>query len=219
MPKQSEVQIIHRPDFAKLPSWAKVELNQLTKRLSSLRASVAAESPVKWMPPVDVVPAVWFVPHGGSVDGRMAWRHGPSGSTPCAQFPAQCCAYPDSILRSFLVHEFCHGFRFLELTVDAIDAGRESLDLRRREDESPEEHEEAMHARPDDWFGAPDAENFVRWNDLSADVEQFFVPFFRRWTAAGLPEATAVQPEWAVHTLVFPQHVMHHARQVRTARS
>jgi len=211
-PGHDDVQIENRTVFLGLPVWARIALQDGLHRLERIRIAIASQSPVRWMPPVNLVPEFWYAPsHDAVINGMTSIVRRGKARYFGARVPAQIVAAPDDLFRQILVHEFSHCFRHNELILDHVDSGSEGSKVELPSDE------EANHARLDHWFGPDDSKTLMRWHDRARDLQDAMEPFLRRWASDGLP-ACSPDRELSADRVDIPIPVMDRIRALRDSR-
>lgn len=212
-PGHDHVQIENRSVFLGLPLWARVALQDGLHRLDRLHTAIATQAPVRWMPPVNLVPEFWYAPSQDAVINGMTTilRRGKARYFG-ARVPAQIVAAPDHLVRQILVHEFSHCFKHNEHMLDYVDsgAGGSKVELPSDEDEN--------HTRLEHWFGPDDSRTLMRWHDSSRELQDAMEPFLRRWAADGLP-ACSPDRNLLSEGVDIPIPVMERIRALRDQRT
>ncbi len=176
-------------------------------RIGVLRAAIAKDARVRYMPPVSIDPALW-TPDGTAVAHAAGgiWPSGNGGheyGVVVSAGPAIC--RDDAIVRALLVHEFAHCFEIATRAIEHIDSGRGGTLELVTDNPLDRDREEELLAAGADWFGPGDAE-LIRWNDprLKALTAEVVALANARQLPASPPPprvhgTVVVPPEWAAH--------------------
>jgi hypothetical protein len=125
--------------------------------------------------------------------------------------PAQTATLADEgVLRSVLVHEFCHCFWWLAEDVKAMDAEVTPSDTSRLDQKSDSDDRYQM-VDPRDWFGAHDASRMIYYG--SPEVQQ--IQDNLRGLIGSLPERHSPPRRFSVKHMTLPNDVQAHVRKLR----
>lgn len=192
-----------------------------TDQLRRIRLQVAVASPIKLMPPVQIVLTAWTSPgNEGCVLGRAKFLDLDAGRLSGIELPAPTVAFAqEHELRLLFVHEAAHCFDQMARAVNFLDGGGKPGDVLRLPSPSnpfdDHQHDDLMLGNFADWFGVADARRIARWNDHRLDPVTDATGI--RWIAEGLPSEIPLQG-MATSGLEIPDEVMARVRALRARR-
>lgn len=148
--------------WSRVPLTIKESLLTSLERIARIRDEIGADALVHSMPPIQVVPELWFNDEGSQQDGCAGPLTGDGFKTFGCTLPAQTATLEDEgIIRRTIVHEFSHCFYFSANAVEAVDAGLETTPVRDNFDRFSDEDDRSVMVVPEEWFGKGDAESMV----------------------------------------------------------
>jgi len=163
---------IGQSPWGRLPSAVKSAILAGLDRIARIRANIAASAPVSSMAPVEVVGELW-VDGLQHIDGRCYPLAHQAGFRFSVQLPASTALCSDeALLRSILLHEFCHCF-WIEAEIIKALAGARSSEVVHLKDEfnNTDPYEDAARmVDPREWFSGDDAAAIIYHDDSQLKV-------------------------------------------------
>lgn len=138
------------------------------QRVSRIRKAIASDSLIANMPPVEVVPEIWYSDLNSRsvlIDGAVGVLRAHDGFHFGVRIPAHVALCDDeTFVRRVLVHEFLHCFQYLERTIEQKSAHSSDSSIALQGARNPfDQHEDdSMLANPSDWFGSDDSNSLIR---------------------------------------------------------
>lgn len=149
--------------WTRLPQDVKKGLLTSLNNIALVRGGISQRGKVKRVPLVEVACELWSV-ENGIVHGcaiPVMFRSHPFWGV---RLSAHVAISDESILRSVLIHEFCHCYWFLIRGLDAAERGSflpEEVDF----DQFNDSDDRSRMVDPGDWFSQPDAESMIYHDD------------------------------------------------------
>jgi hypothetical protein len=199
--------------WSKLPLSLKARFLAGLERIATLRDQIGAAAAVSSMPPVQVVPELWY-----DDDRCFDGCAGPltvNGNTVFGcTLPAQTAMLEDEgVLRRVIVHEFCHCFWWLTDEVNAMDSSGTTIDTSGLDQNSDSDDRYQM-VDPGDWFGAEDASRMI----YSGSPETQRIQDNLMGLIGSLPERHSPPRRFSLKHVTLPDDVKAHVRKLRMAR-
>ena len=199
--------------WSQIPLTLQSRLREGLERIASLRDQIGAAAAVTSMPPVQVVPELWYdderccdgcagplIVHGNRVFG--------------CTLPAQTATLEDEdILRRVMVHEFCHCFWWSADEVNARDAGVTTTDTSGL-DQTSDSDDRSQMVDPGDWFGAVDANRMI----YQGSPENQRIQDNLRGLIGYLPRRRSPPKRFTVKKVTLPSDIEAHVRRLRMTR-
>lgn len=167
----------------KLPVWAKTAITQGAERIRRVRESIQVAAGSVVMPVIDVRPVLVTSATGFPAATAVPVKRG-NELVLGVEASASLCGADDAEIRSVLIHEFSHCFKFAEEVCLSIERGERELTLLHDPAVDEFTHDDRMHvSRPERWFGRGVAVELTKTSHMSASVKAYV----ERWQAARLP--------------------------------
>jgi len=184
------------------------------ERIAALREQIRAAAAVSSMPPVQVIPELWY-DNDRCFDGcaRPLIVNG-SRVFGCT-LPAQTATLPDKgLLRRVMVHEFCHCFWWLADQVNAMDSGRMTTDTSDL-DQNSDSDDRCQMVDPECWFGAEDSSRMI----YSGSPETRRIQDNLTGLIGSLPERHTPPKVFNLKHVTVPADIENHVRKLRRAKA
>ena len=196
--------------WSQLPLSLKSRFLDGLERIATLRDQIGAAAAVSSMPPVQVVPELWY-----DDDRCFDGCAGPltvNGNTVFGcTLPAQTAMLEDEgVLRRVMVHEFCHCFWWLTDEVNAMDSGGTTIDTSGLDQNSDSDDRYQM-VDPKDWFGVEDASRMI----YSVSPETQRIQDNLMGLIGSLPERHSPPRRFGLKHVTLPDDVKTHVRKLR----
>jgi len=197
-------------------AWSQVPLSLKSRflegleRIAALRDQIGAAAAVSSMPPIEVIPELWYDDHrcfDGCARPLIANGTRVFGCT----LPAQTATLEDEgLLRRIMVHEFCHCFWWLADEVNAMDTGGTPTDTSGL-DQNSDSDDRFQMVDPRDWFGVDDAGSMIYSGSPETQlIEDNLIGLIGR-----LPERHSPPRSFSLKHVTLPSEVRTHVRKLR----
>jgi len=196
-------------------AWSQIPLSLESRfldgleRIARLRDQIGAAAAVSSMPPVEVVPELWYDQdrcYDGCAGPLIVNGNTVFGCT----LPAQTATLEDEgILRRVMVHEFCHCFWWLLEDVKAMDANVTTIDTSGL-DQTSDSDDRFQMVDPGDWFGVEDANRMIY--DDSPETQR--IRDNLNGLIGCLPERLSPPRRFRVKQVTVPDDVKAHIRKL-----
>jgi hypothetical protein len=178
--------------------------------LAGLRTEIANDSPVKWMPFIEVSAELWRIP-GGKAHGQATTIEHDGGRHFGVRIPAQTALCEDhQVVRAALVHEFNHCFFNIQTALAKAFPGEyPSSELPDFHDPSDPVKDELRMVDQYSWFGRGDADVFMKDGDSRSQVLNATFETLTKYLRQIDPEAT-----WPKGKVDIPLEVVSHIKRL-----
>ena len=200
--------------WSQIPLALRSRLLEGLERTASVRDQIGAAAAVSSMPPVQVVPELWYDDErccDGCAGPLIVNGNRVFGCT----LPAQTATLEDEeLLRRVMVHEFCHCFWWSADEVNAKDAGVTTIDTSGLDQKSDSDDRFQM-VDPGDWFGAEDANRMIYQDSPETQRIQDNLSGL----IGCLPQRISPPKRFTVKKITLPNDIEAHVRRLRVTRS